>query len=227
MNYNEMATFVRAQADTDTTDAPDSILQVHANAAYQDIVARVFPWPDKKVAYTFATVVDDASYPLSGLSGTDMEFVVSVASSDDVLMYVSPEQYRSLTVDLTGSGTPTVYTVDSGVIYLWPTPSGVATFNVSGFRRFATWVFGATEPDLPRGFDEAICWYMLARYYQSQEDLDLTQMYMADYERSVNQQMARSLRSSSASAGPMIFGGDPRLPFSRSYSDWVKRSVEG
>lgn len=227
MNFNDMTSFVRAQADTDSTDAPDTTLEVYARAAYRDIIARVFPWPDKKVAYTFTTTANDASYPLSGLSSADLEFVVSVAGSEEVLMYVTPEQYRTLNIDLTGSGTPTVYTVDTGVIYLWPTPNGVATFNVSGFRRFADWPAGLDEPDLPRGFDEAICWYMLARFYQAQEDIELTQMYMADYERAVNQQMSKSLRSSSASAGPMIFGGDPRLPFRRSYSDWVKRSVEG
>lgn len=227
MNLSQMASFVRAQADTDVDDAPDTTLEVYARAAYRDIQARVFPWPDKKVAYTVSTVADEASYALSTFSVSDMEYLVSVVADDDVLMYVSPAQYRELSTELTSSGTPTVYTVDAGVLKLWPTPSGVVSVAVTGYREFVAWPAGSAEPDLPRPFDEAICWYMLARFYQAQEDLELAAGYMRDYEVSVNQQIARAMRTSSVTAGPMIFGGDPRLPFKQSYAAWVKRSVEG
>lgn len=226
MNLQEMAVFVRLQADTDEVDASDPVLEVYARAAYRDIIARVFPWPDKKVSYTFNTVASQADYPMSGFSGADLEYLVSVAS-DDVLMWVSPDQFRELSLGAVSVGTPSVYTVESGDVRLWPTPSGVATFTVTGYRGFAVWPAGSDEPDLPRAFDEAICWYMLARFYQAQEDLELSQMYMRDFEAAVNQQIARSMRTSSVTAGPMIFGGDPRLPFKGSYADWVKRSVEG
>lgn len=227
MNLSEMAVFVRAQADTDEQDAPDTSLEVYARAAYRDIIARVFPWPSKKASYTFSTVAGQSSYALDALSSADLEYLVSVASGDDVLMYVTPDQYRELSVELSGTGTPTVYTVDDGSIRLWPTPSGVSAFAVTGYRAFAEWPSGADEPDLPRAFDEAICWYMLARFYQAQEDLELSQMYMRDFEVAVTQQITRAMRTSSVTAGPMIFGGDPRLPFKSNWKDWVKRSVEG
>jgi hypothetical protein len=227
INLSEMMTFVRSQADTDVSDAPDTDLTVYARAAYRDIQARVYPWPDKKVAYTISTVPGQRSYALSGFSVADMEYVVSVATSEDVLMYVSSEQYRELDTGLSGSGTPTVYTVDGSVLRLWPKPNAVVVLSVSGYRRFAEWPSGSAEPDLPRGFDEAFCWYMLARFYQKQEDLDLASGYMRDYEVAVNQQIARALRTSSTTAGPMIFGGDPRLPFKANWKDWIKRSVEG
>ena len=227
MNLTEMSTFVRAQADTDVADAPDSTLTVYARAAYRDIIARVFPWPTKKVAYTFTTAVNDPTYSLNALSATNLEYMVSLATAKAVLMYVSPDQYRNLSTGLSGVGTPTVYTVDADVIKLWPTPNGVATYTVTGYRAFAEWPLGSTEPDLPRAFDEAICWYMLARFYQSQEDLELSQMYMRDFEVAVTQQITRAMRTSSTTAGPMIFGGDTRLPFGSGWRDWVKRSVEG
>lgn len=222
-----MSDFVRTQADTDIEDAPDSSLEVYARAAYRDIQARVFPWPDKKVAYVLTTVAEQAGYDLSALSGADLEFVVSVASDTDVLMYVSPEQFRELSTELSGSGEPTVYTVDFDQIRFWPTPRSVESFNVSGYRSFAEWPQGSAEPDLPRGFDEPICWYMLSRFYKAQEDLELASDYIRDYEVGVNQQIARSMRNSSVTAGPMIFGGDPRLHSGMSYKDWVRRSVEG
>jgi len=227
MNLSEMSTFVREQADTDTTDASDAKLTVYARAAYRDILARVFPWPDKKVTYTFDSVASTAAYAFTGFSTGDLEYVVSVDDGDDVLMYVSPERFRDFSTELSSTGTPSVYTVDSSQIKLWPTPGGAVTYTVTGYRSFATWPSGSDEPDLPRPFDEAICWYMLARFYQSQEDLELSAMYMRDFEVAVNQQIADSLRTSSTSAGPMIFGGDPKLSGSQSYADWVKRSVEG
>lgn len=228
MNLSEMQDFVRAQADTDVSDAPDAVLSVYARAAYRDIQARVFPWPDKKVAYTLATVPGLFGYPLSGLPGPgDLQFVVSVASQTEVLMYVTPEQMRELRAGSSASGTPTVYTVDFGEIRFWPTPGDVTTFAVSGYRAFRDWPSGSDEPDLPRGFDEPICWYMLARFYQAQEDLELSQTYLRDYETAISQQIGSSLRSSSVTAGPMIFGGDPRLKVGLSYRDWVRRNVEG
>jgi hypothetical protein len=226
VNYSEMASFVRSQADTDSTDAPDATLQVYARAAYVDIQNRVFPWPDKKVSATFATVVNQAAYPLTGLTPGTIEYVVSVATSDDPLIYVSDEQRIELQTGSQNSGSPTCYTVNQDGIVLWPKPSAVETITVTGYRQFTTWALGATEPDLARAFDEPICWYMLARFYQAQEDLELSARYMQDFEVGVNRQIESALRGSSVTAGPMIFGGDMRLG-RMSYSDWVKKGVEG
>jgi len=223
-----MATFVRLQADTDVADAPDATLTVYARAAYRDIQARVFPWPDKKQTYTFNTVVGQSAYPMSLFSGgADLEFVVSVVSSDDMLLYVSPDRFLQLSLEASSDGTPSVYTVEAAEIRLWPTPNTVSAISVVGFRRFVDWPSGSNEPDLPRGFDEPICWYMLSRFYQAQEDLELSGRYMRDFNEGVNQQIEKALRTSVLSAGPMIFGGDPSLSLPMSYSDWVKRSVEG
>lgn len=228
MNLSEMETFVRNQADTDTDDAPSATLQVYARAAYRDIQARVYPWPDKRVSYTVTTVGAVADYDVSGLvGGTDMDFVQSVRSSTDVLIAVSASRFRDLSTGYAGSGTPTVYTVESGVLKFWPTPNGAETYTVEGFRTFASWPSGSDEPDLPRGFDEAICWYMLSKYYMAQEDLELAQMYMREFDAVTNQQIEAALRTSAQSAGPMIFGGDPKLSNGMSYRDWVRRSVEG
>lgn len=228
MNLSDMLTFVRAQADTDTADAPDSTLTVYARAAYQDIISRVFPWPDKKGTFTFPSVVDQASYPLSGFSPATLEYVIGVSVDDDVLMWVSNEQFDELSLNATGSTTyATVYTVDGSTVKLWPTPSSVATYTVTGYRGFVLWPSGSDEPDMARGFDEPICWYMLSRFYQAQEDMELSARYMQDFEVGVERQIGRALRGSASSAGPRIFGGDPGLFGSRSYSDWVKLSVEG
>ena len=228
MNFSEMAEFVRAQADTDVTDAPDSTLQVYARAAYRDIQSRVFPWPNKKVNYDLTMISGTSTYSLSALTGgSDMKFVVTVYDSDDVLMFVTPERFNDLSVEGSSNGSPTVYTVTADQIKLWPTPNSASTLTVSGYRDFADWPSGSDSPDLPRGFDEVICWFMLSRYYKSQEDLELAADYLRDFEVGVQQQIQAAMRTSVVSAGPMIFGGDPNLYFGMSYDDWVKRGVEG
>lgn len=226
MNLSEMSTFVRLQADTDTDDAPDATLTVYARAAYNVIQSKVWPWPQNLTTGTFSTVSGTAGYTLASLTGApDMEYVTEVRSGTDVLSYVAPETFRKLSTEETSSGTPRFYTVDGLTIKLWPTPNAVATYTVEGYRSFAEWPSGADEPDLPRAFDEAICWYMLARYYQAQEDMELYQAYMRDFEFAVNQHLERALRGSALTAGPMIFGGNTSRTMT--YSDWVKRGTEG
>jgi hypothetical protein len=227
MNLSEMSTFVRAQADTDEVDAPDATLTVYARAAYRDIQARVFGWPDKRTTFQVTTVAGTSSYGMSGLTPATMDFLISAVIDDDVLVYASPERMRELRTRQASSGSPTVYTVDGSDIVFWPTPSAAETVSFTGYRDFLEWPSGSDEPDLPRGFDEVICWYMLSRFYQAQEDLELADMYMRDYNIGVNQQIEKALRTSTLTAGPMIFGGDPELTAALSYEDWVKRSVEG
>jgi hypothetical protein len=206
MNYSDMAAFVRAQADTDADDAPDATLRVYAAAAYKDVRRRVFPWPDKKTQFTFPTVPGQSFYPYSAMTAPDMEYVISVAGSAGVLGYVSPEQFLELSTS-NNSGTPRLFVPDTNGMYLFPTPDVSETINVVGYRRFAVWPTNdASEPDLSRDFDEVICWFMLSKYYENQEDLELVQSYMQDYEVGLAHQIEATLRSSATTAGPRIFG---------------------
>jgi hypothetical protein len=206
MNYSDMAAFVRAQADTDTDDAPDTTLRVYAAAAYKDIRRRVFPWPDKKTQFNFTTVPGQKFYPYAAMTAPDMEYVINVSGPAGVLGYISPEQYFDLESDA-ASGDPKLFAADVTGMHLYPTPSGSDTINVIGYRKFAVWpTSDASEPDLSRDFDEIICWYMLSKYYENQEDMELVQSYMQDYEIGLAHQIEGQLRSSATTAGPRIFG---------------------
>lgn len=226
MNLSEMQTFVRTQADTDATDATDAALTVYARAAYNDIIARVFPWPDNLKSYTFTTSEGTDQYLFSTFAPVDLEYVVSVASVTEQLQWISREELLDLQTASTSQGsTPQFYATTATSIYLWPTPDSAFTMNVTGYRVFTPWPSGAAEPDLPRAFDEPICWYMLSKYYLAQEDIELSQMYMQLFDDGVNTQIQSALRTSSASAGPRIFGGSGRDYIS--YESWVKRNTEG
>ena len=92
MNLSEMRTFVRTQADTDDTDATDAALEVYARAAYREIIARVFPWPDNRKNYTFTTIPETAQYQYSAFSPADLEYIVSVSSATEQLNWISREE---------------------------------------------------------------------------------------------------------------------------------------
>jgi len=224
-----MMVFVRAQADTDSADAPDTTLTVYARAAYQHIQALVWPWPQNKVTGDLTSVASQAEYAFTSLSVPTFEYVTSVTRGDTILEYVSPEQYRRiLASDPSASADSTLYTVDGTSIRLWPTPSVAGlVYVVTGFRDFVVWPSGSSEPDLPRGFDEPICWYMLSKYYMSQEDIQLSQNYLGMFEMAVSRQIEAALRGSAMSAGPMIFGNQSHnRTGGMSYSRFVRKNVE-
>lgn len=226
MNLSEMSTFVRTQADTDDTDATDAALTVYARAAYNDIIARVFPWPDNRKTYTFSTVAGQNQYLFSTFAPTDLEYVIGVSTADDQLNWISREELVDLQAGSSvTSATPQFFATAATSLWLWPTPSSVQTVTVDGYRSFNAWPAGSSEPDLPRAFDEPICWYMLSNYYLAQEDLELAQMYRQMFDDGVNTQIQSALRTSSASSGPRLFGGSGRDHIS--YESWVKRNTEG
>lgn len=229
MNLSEMMTFVRTHADTDTTDAPDSTLTVYARAAYNDIKRRVSQWIDNSTSATLSTTTGTAGYALSGLtiaSGT-MEYVTGIMGPTEKLDYVTWNEYLEYEdgADVDYSTREALYyTVRNNTIYLWPTPSSSAIqYTVYGYRTFTDWPSGSDEPDLPREFDEVICWYMLSRYYMGQEDLELSQVYLRDYEEGVNKFIRYAMRQDAHS--PKILGGSRRKPMS--YDAWVRRMTEG
>lgn len=234
MNLNEMITFVRTHADTDTDDAPTSSLTVYARAAFNDIKHRTYQWLDNTTMDTLTTVMHQAAYAFDGaeFANANLEYVSSVVGENGPLIHVAYTSYLELEDGYTGTGVceiaddATHFSVRGPNLYLYPSPSGVQTYQVHGYREFVDWPASgaATEPDLPRVFDEAICWYMLSMYYRAQEDLELAQIYTNDYNRSVDQQIAAMMRNDSVVKYlGKAHGGGHRL----NYASWMKRNTEG
>lgn len=230
MNLSEMIEFVRRQADTDADDAPTSTLTVYARAAYNDIRRRILPFIDLRTNRTLTSVIGQEAYSLSGpeFGGTtDLEFVSAIVGPTDILDWVSFDDYLLLKdADSVSYSTAeaTHYAVRAGQVFLYPSPSAVKEYTVYGYREFADWPSGSDQPDLPREFDEVICWFMLSRYFASQEDLELMQSYERMYETAVGRFLASQMRNDAHS--PKIFGGKlRRAPMS--YDRWVRRQVEG
>jgi len=229
MNLTDMMVFVRLQADADVEDAPQATLEVYARAAYNDIRRRVHMWPSLRVNVTLTTVAGQDEYPFTDFVGGEMEYIQTLVGNNDVVDFIP---FHELLLLQEGQATvqstldATYYSISNQTLVFWPTPSEITTYSVRGVRTFADWpVDTVTESDLPREFDEAICWYMLSKYYASQEDLELSERYMADYERQVNRFIASSIRTSAMTNRPKILGGRRRTGML--YETWVRRNVEG
>ena len=208
-----MMAFVRLHADADTSDAPSSSLTIYASMAYNDILARRIGWPHLQVNYTLTTAIDQYEYPITTLNVADLDVVTSVIDNiaqssrrlvaitraDADLMYAGPTRNKSTNAQH--------YLVENDKITLFPTPSSIKTYVVRGYRSASPWPNGGgSEPGLPRVFDEAICWFMLAQYFLSQEDTALSGAYMNEYQQHVERWL-KSETSKAMIANPNIMGG--------------------
>lgn len=222
-----MIDFVRTHADADNQDAPDSSLTVYGRMAYNDILSRRGDWPHLEARYTLTTVGGTSTYLFTSLSSTDLERVTAIVDSGNSrqrLVYLTPEDADVYFPPTGAQGTPTAYTIrGSNTIELFPTPNAAGSYTVRGFRNETSWPNGAgSSPDLPRVYDEAICWFMLAQYFIAQEDPQLSQMYLTEYET----QVSRYLGSQKAKRPrPNVVGGNNRT-FGPRFIDRVRSYLE-
>lgn len=214
MTFDEMVTFVRNHVDADSADAPDSNLTVYARMAYNDILSRAPSWPHLEVTYTLTTVGGTNTYPLSGLSGgANMDVVYAVLDTAGVgtrlvqITRADGDLFFTTASASVNSSNAVAFSIFNDNIMLYPTPTSVKTYVVRGFRSAAGWPTDAASiPDLPRVFDEAICWYMLSGYYMAQEDPQLAGVYLNEYmgllDKHIKDQTGKNSR-----ARPTIMGG--------------------
>lgn len=228
MTFDEMQTFVRTHADADNTDAPSSSLTVFARMAYNDILARRQGWPHLAVNYVLTTTPNQSDYAFSGnaFSFADLDIVSAVVdeSNQNRRLLSITRQDADLVYGGTnsqGSTSAVHYTIVGDVLTLFPKPTSAKTYLVRGFRNPASWpAGGGSVPDLPRVFDEAICWYMLSQYFLGQEDTQLASMYLNEYQEQV-ERWAKSEIAKSSLPRPNVMGGANR------YSGGLLRRVSG
>jgi hypothetical protein len=186
----ELRDFVRTHADADSTDAPDSSLDVYARIAYNDIHTRT-SFPQLQVTYTFTTVAGQQDYLFAGIGALDkVTSIIDTTNLGRRLIYMS-ESDADLAFGAPIGATSEVanaYTVVNGVLKLYPKPSVTGKlYTVRGLRTPNTWPNGAgSTPDLPVVLHDAIAWYMLSSYFMSQEDLQMAGMYLREYEAMVD-----------------------------------------
>lgn len=231
MTLDEMRQFVRIQADADTVDAPDNSLLIYARMAYNDILNRRAAWPHLSVEYSLNTIAGTQDYLFTAISTGDLERITTVTSTSNLgtrVTYITP---TDATLYFGSPAAPqsiqaASYTiVGNSTLRLYPKPASVQTYQVGGFRFPTTWPTTAGSiADIPHQFDEAICWFMLAKYYTSQEDPALASFYMAEYNTMVELQLKGETVKRNQPR-PSLMGGNNRL-VAPTFMDRVRGSLE-
>lgn len=227
MTLQELRDFVRSHADADITDAPDSTLDVYARIAYNDIHSRT-NFPLLQAEYSLSTVTGQQDYAFSTLGTLDKVLAVIdqtnvgrrlifMTKSDADLAYGAPVGMSS--------DVATAYTVENGVISLYPKPSTTGkVYKVRALRSPNAWPAGAGSiPDLPAVLHEAIAWYMLSSYFMSQEDVQLAGVYLGEYEKMV-ERFVRNESFKDFGARNNVMGGQNYTP--TDFSRWVRGMLE-
>lgn len=249
MTMQELRDFVRIHADTDITDAPDSSLDLYARMAVDDATQRI---PSvSTINYlrdtgVLTTTADQRFYyNADGLGWayyTDYAYadnahpyqVLGVSYSGDngntayQLMYVTLEDGERLFPESTvRTEKATAYAVHEGNVILYPTPSvGSVLYDVM-YRShdLGAWPVGAADVcPLPAGLHMAVAWFMLAQYYLAQEDVQLSGVYMQEYEMMVERHK-RFLAGRNVGKRVNVIGGQNVRPMS--FTRWVRGQLEG
>lgn len=228
MTFDEMVTFVRTQADADAADAPEAMLLVHARVGYNDVLSRRSQWDHFSVMYTHNTVIGQAEYGLVTLTPDDLDTVSSVSyvtgGVRHRLTYMTLDDAELQFGSAVNMARPVAWTLNAGALILYPIPGEVVELEIRGFRKAATWPNGAgSEPDLPAEFHDAIAWYMLSGFYQSQEDLQIAGMYLNEYQQQVDR-LVGGYSTKQFSARPLIMGGQG--PRRRTFLEHVRGQLE-
>lgn len=212
MDFLEMKEFVRTHADTDETDAPDSSLESYAREAYRDIQRRDTQWEHLESTYSLSVTASDNTYPISGIGDGTLQYIKAIIdpnergkrvpfiSKSDADLYYGGDTGEAASADF--------FTVWADTIELFPYPSTSRTYTVRGYRSFTAWPNGdGSEADLPRDFDEPICWYMLGKFYMAQEEPQLASMYFGQYDDLVQALVRRPRNAAVLANRPLKMGG--------------------
>lgn len=230
----DLRTFVRNHADADSTDAPDSSLDVYARIAYNDIHTRT-NFPNLQAVFEMTTVAGQDQYLFNTFVGvtnatTPLDKITSVIDTTNLgrrLIYMS-ESDADLAFGAPIGATSEVanaYTVRDGILILYPKPSvNGKKYTIRGLRKAAAWPAGAASvPDLPEPLHDAIAWYMLSSYFMSQEDTLMAGTYLREYEMMVDK-FVRSESGKDFGARNHVMGGQNYK--NPDFTRWVRGMLE-
>lgn len=198
--------FVRTYLDTDTTELPDSLLDVFMDEAQTRIERSSRQWRFYQVEYDLATVASDATYTFATIDA-NLRDVTVVQGERWQLEPISHESAMTRWANWTGISEPTHWSAWSDVLYLWPTPDAVYNLNVRGYRKMVRPADAGTPFDFPEDFHPLIVEYTLARVYEQQDDDVMSRQKFDRFENELN---ALTVRWETPSAGSVYFGGSSK-----------------
>jgi hypothetical protein len=168
---------VRNTVELDSTDIPDSIIDLFVQEGFDRIARDQRRWSFYEDDYSFTTVEGQQAYPFSSI-GSTLVTVDGVEHPSWMCLPIGHQLAQGQYAGSTVLGTPTNFSVWADKVYLWPTPGAEIAVTVRGYRAPTDWIAqgsGAT-PDLPVEFHPLLVLWALHRAYMQQDDAQMGQM---------------------------------------------------
>jgi hypothetical protein len=227
MNLSELRTQVREMADLDEFDLPNSIVDQYAKEGFQRIYALERRWPFLQETYTFNTVLGQRAYNISAIG--DIREIISVVDASPAgnrLTLIDYNQAEDVWVgNLDSPSRPYFYAFWDGQILLFPKPDTVYPMTVRAYRNPSyAWLTNVTvDIDIDDWFMSVLPYFVLSRVYQRQEDAELSQMHLRNFEEGVA--LARRDLMKASSAQPVLLSSGRRYPTTRRWLQQLGRTL--
>ena len=212
MTVQALRDYVRTHLDTDSTELPDSLLDVYMNEGIDQIARASERWSFYEDLWTFSSVKGQRAYPLDSLDPT-IDVVTSVQGPRWRLDPHSHEWAQEQFQWSNWTSQPRYWTRWADSLYLWPTPSSVQTITIRGYRKPVAPSGASATPDLPGEMHDLVGSFMLARAYAHQDDEVMADRFRQDFEQGLSR--FRKRYESARRGGTRTIGGNRRSPFAR------------
>lgn len=210
MNLSDIREKVRAITDLDTTDLPNTLLDMYAKDGFERMIALERRWPFYQKSYSLSTVANQREYAVSSIGTGDVQEITSVVDTTNggqrltLIAHEDAEAVWNGSSDLTGR--PLHFSLWEGNLHLWPKPNAVYALSLRGFRKSVDWTTNTTtQIDADSRLHQAIVYYVVAQAYQLQEDIELATFYRNSFDEAVRLVASDIMRPSSHR--PLILSG--------------------
>lgn len=234
LNISQIRTLVQSISGlTIGNDANDDVTQnvvdTFIQEGYQRIVSldNRFPWFQS--TYTIDTIVDQHEYSTgftrtfptaeASISLDEIAQIISVTNETDSgnkLIYI--DNFKAETV-WTGTndiaGIPTYFSLWAKTLQIWPKPDIVYSLTVRGYRKPSyEWLTDTGQNiDLDDEFHIMLVNFVVARLFQFQEDPQMAQVYMGQFESGIILQKD-NLTAPNSNQPLILSGGFETNPYS-------------
>ena len=226
LQLSDMRDYVRNIVDITSNDIADTTMNTFLREGYDVMVYSEKRWPFYEVATTFDTVADQKDYTLSDVAtnlsithdgvtfsgasapkNVGLREVASMKTTNHVLEFIGYDDADIVyPLESNTTGDPWYWSMWGGTtgamtLRLYPTPGGVKTISVRGYRNaiefggnvviYRAAIADANTPDFPDPFDNVLSLYAIYRSYQQQEDAGMGQQYYAQFVAELDNLRAR------------------------------------
>ena len=180
---------VRDITDLDTTDLPDSLLNLYIRDGYYRILDLEKRWSFLEKSFTFSTVAEQRAYTISAFTADPIGQIVSVVDNSGTGMRLEMVGFDMAEETYIGaydtSSNPLFYAFWEGKIHLYPKPNNVRTLSVRAYREPIDWVTTGGNVDASPSLHFPLAYYACSRIYQRLEDTVMANDYKKAFDEGV------------------------------------------